>query len=51
MQNDIQEGFVNTDTSVVLDEAQLAKPIHKEAHAGAGGSNHLRQRFLSNSWD
>jgi integrase len=27
MQNDIEQGFVNTDTSVVLDEAQLAKPV------------------------
>src|ERR1700728_1398985 len=51
VQNDIEEGFVNTDPSVVLDEAKLAKPIHEEAHARAGGSDHLRQCLLSDNWD
>jgi hypothetical protein len=51
MQNDIEQGFVNTDTSVVLDKAQLAKPIHEEAHTRPGGSDHLRQRLLRDPWD
>src|SRR6185437_3590705 len=33
MQNHIEQGFVNTDTSVVLNEAELAEPIHKETHS------------------
>ena len=42
---------MNTDTSVVLDEAQLAEPVHEEAHARTGGTNHLRQRFLGDTGD
>jgi len=51
MQNDIEQGFVDTDPSVVLDEAKLAEPVHEEADARTGGSDHLRQRFLCNSWN
>ncbi len=51
MQNDIEQGFVNTDTSVVLDEAQLPKPVHEEADVRPGSSDHLRQRLLCNLWD
>jgi uncharacterized oxidoreductase len=51
MQNDIEQGFVDTDSSVVLDEAKLAEPVHEEADARTSGSDHLRQRFLCNSWN
>jgi len=36
------------DAAVVADKPELAKAIHKEAHTGAGGADHIRQRFLSN---
>jgi hypothetical protein len=32
MQNDIQQGAVNLQVAVVVDEAQLAEFIHEEAH-------------------
>ena len=51
MQNDIEQGFMNTDTTVVLDEAQLAKSIHEEADARTCGSDHLRKRFLRDPWN
>jgi hypothetical protein len=35
------------DFPVVADEAELAKLVHEEADARAGGSDHLRQRFLA----
>jgi hypothetical protein len=42
---------MNTDATVVFNEAELAKAIHEEADAGPGGSNHFRQRFLRDRWD
>lgn len=51
MQNDIEEGFVNTDTTVVLDEAQFAEPVHEEADARTCGSDHLSQCFLRDRWN
>ena len=51
MQNDIEQRFVNTDTSIVLDEAQFAEPVHEEADARTGGSDHLSQRFLRDGWN
>ena len=32
MQNDIEQGAVNLQVAVVVDEAQLAEFIHEEAH-------------------
>jgi len=33
--------------SVVRNQSQLSKLVHKKAHPGAGGSNHLRKRLLT----
>src|ERR1035441_6341263 len=46
VQNDIDERLMDPDAAVVIDEAKLAKAIHEEADAGAGGADHLRQRLL-----
>ena len=46
VQDDIDQRLVDADAAVVLDEAELAKAIHEEADAGAGGADHLRQSFL-----
>jgi hypothetical protein len=43
MQNDIEQGFMDTDSSVVLDEAQLPEPVHEEADTRTGGSDHFCQ--------
>src|SRR5437764_409192 len=47
MKDDVQQGAMNTQFPVVLDEAQFAEAIHKEAHAGAGCANHFRQCLLA----
>ena len=39
---------MHLDAAVVADKTELAKAIHKEAHAGPGGADHIRQSFLSN---
>src|SRR5580658_9643357 len=39
------------DTAVVFDEAELAKAIHEETHAGPGGPNHFRQGLLGDLRD
>jgi hypothetical protein len=37
---------MDPDATVVVDKAELAKPIHEEADAGPGGSDHLCQSLL-----
>jgi hypothetical protein len=37
---------MNSDAAVAFDETELAKSIHEEAYAGAGGTDHLRQSLL-----
>jgi hypothetical protein len=36
---------VDLEVAVVVDVAQLPKPIHKVAHTGAGRANHVRERL------
>ena len=47
MEDDIEEGTVHVQPVVVMNEAQLAEPIHEEADAGARGADHLGERFLA----
>jgi hypothetical protein len=46
MQNDIEQALVNTDTSVVIDKSELAKPVHaaREGTAKKHGSRYLYER-------
>jgi hypothetical protein len=46
-ENDIQERTVDLDVTIVVDEAQASKLIHKEAHAAAGRSDHLCEGLLT----
>src|ERR1039458_1226418 len=39
---------MHLDAAVVIDKAEPAKAVHKEADAGSCGANHLRQGFLRN---
>jgi hypothetical protein len=36
------------DAAVIVDQAELAKAVHKKADAGSYSANHLRQGFLRN---
>src|ERR1700686_3044919 len=47
MQNDIQQGAVNLQVPVVVDEAQLAEFIHEEAHARSCRADHFCEHFLA----
>jgi len=51
VQNHVEQRFMNMDTAVVLNKAELAKAIHEEADAGACGPDHIRQSFLRNLWN
>src|SRR5271157_788231 len=42
---------VHLQAAVVIDEAQLAKPVHKEADSRTGGANHLSQGPLAHLQD
>jgi hypothetical protein len=47
VQDDVQQGIVDLDFSVVFDKTQFAEFIHEKAHARSGRADHLRQRFLT----
>jgi hypothetical protein len=47
MQNDIQQGAVNLQVSVVVDQTQLAKFIHAEARPRSCRADHFREHFLA----
>jgi hypothetical protein len=42
---------VDFDATVVVNQAQFAKFVHKIAHAGARRSDHLRERLLADLGD
>jgi hypothetical protein len=46
VQNHIEERPMNPDATVVFNKAELAKTVHEEANAGAGGADHFGQSFL-----
>src|SRR5438874_5929181 len=41
VKNDIQEGAVNSQSAVVLNESELAEAIHEKADSGSGCADHL----------
>ena len=46
VQDNAQEGRIDTNLMVVLDEAQFLEFIHKEIHSGARCPDHFRQHLL-----
>ena len=46
MENNAQEGSVDVQPAVVMNEAQLSEFIHEKIDPGARGPNHFRQRLL-----
>ena len=46
-QNNVQQGIVNLDFSVVFDKTQFAEFVHEKAYACSRRADHLRQRFLT----
>src|ERR1035437_11124900 len=46
VENHISQRLMDSDATVVFNKAELAKAIHEEADAGAGGADHLCQSFL-----
>src|SRR5208337_3988075 len=47
VQDDVQQGIMDLDFSVVFDKTQFAEFVHEKAHARSGRADHLRQRFLT----
>src|SRR5471032_2567535 len=47
VKDQIQQGFVDFNVTVVLDEAQFTKFVHEETDARPRGSNHLGKRLLT----
>jgi hypothetical protein len=46
VENNAQEGSVDVETAIVLNEAQFLEFIHEEIDTGARGPDHFRQRLL-----
>jgi hypothetical protein len=40
---------IKLSVAIVIDQAELAEIVHKEAHAGSGGADHFRERLLTES--
>jgi hypothetical protein len=51
VEDDVEQGFVDADAAVVLDETELAKAIHEEADARASGAYHFGEGFLGDGGD
>src|SRR5580765_173071 len=47
VQEDIQEGTMNVQAAVVLDEAELPELVHEATDPGPSGADHLRQDLLA----
>jgi hypothetical protein len=47
VEDHIEEGTVDTQTTVVVDEAELAELMQKETHPGPRRADYLGQRFLT----
>src|SRR5947209_8773463 len=51
VEDDVEQGAVNTKAAVISDKPQFAEAVHKIAHPGAGCAHHLCQCLLANFWD
>jgi hypothetical protein len=47
VQNHTQQGIMDFQIAVVVDESELPKFVHKDAHAWSRSADHLRQRRLA----
>ena len=47
MQDYVEQGAVDTQRAVVLDESEFSETVHEKTNPGAGGANHLCQRLLA----
>ena len=46
MQDDFEEGFIDRDFTVVLDETEFPEFVHEEIHARTGGADHVGESLL-----
>src|ERR1700733_5824839 len=51
VQNHVEQRFMNSDSTVVLNKTELTEAIHEEADARPGRADHLRQSFLCDQGD
>jgi hypothetical protein len=47
VQNNIQQGAVDFDVAVVVNQAQSSKLVHEKAHARSRRADHFRERLLA----
>jgi hypothetical protein len=47
VEHNVQQGTVDFDAAVVIDQAQFSKFVHEKTHARPGRSDHLRKRLLA----
>jgi len=46
VKNHVEKGLIDMDAAVVIDKAELAKPIHEEANPGSSRSDHVGKGLL-----
>jgi hypothetical protein len=47
VEDDIEQGAVNIEPSVIFDETEPAKFVHEKADSGSSSADHLRQCLLA----
>ncbi len=51
VEDNVEQGLVDVDAAVVVDEAHFAEAIHEEADARAGSADHLGECLLGDFWN
>lgn len=51
MEHDVEQGVVNFQGSVVLDEPEPAELVYERAYSGPCGTKHFGERFLADVGD
>ena len=51
VEHNVEQRAVNFQPAVVVDEAHLSEPVHKEVNSSSSGTNHFRQGFLADLWN
>ena len=47
VEDNVEEGTVDAQTAIIVDEAKLSELIQKETYPGPRGADHLGKRFLT----
>jgi hypothetical protein len=50
MEDDVQQGIMDDEVTVIINETQLAELVHEHTNARSGGADHIGEGFLGSFW-